>query len=39
MSIYLTYIKVLKEKIDATKVDFEGNRTILYLTMSLPPEY
>jgi len=39
ISTYLTYIKVLEEKIDATKVDFEKNRTILYLIISLPPEY
>jgi hypothetical protein len=39
MSDYLTRIKVLEEKIDSTKVDFNTNRTILCLSMSLPPEY
>lgn len=37
---YLTYIKILEEKIDATKVILDvNNRTILYLSMSLPQEY
>jgi len=39
INTYFTYIKVLKEKIDVTKVDFEGNRTIFYLIIFLPPEY
>ena len=40
MSDYLTYIKVLKEKIDITKVTFDtNNRTILYLSMSLFQKY
>ena len=40
MSDYLTYIKVLEEKIDATKVTLDtDNRTILCLSMSLPQEY
>jgi len=39
-SEYLTYIKVLEEKIDATKVVLDSNtRTILYLSMSLPQKY
>ena len=37
---YLTHIKVLEEKIDATKVVLDtNNRTILCLSMSLPQEY
>ena len=37
---YLTRIKVLEEKIDATKVVLDTNsRTILCLSMSLPQEY
>ena len=37
---YLTHIKVLEEKIDATKVTLDtDNRTILCLSMSLPQEY
>ena len=37
---YLTQIKVLEEKIDATKVVLDtNNRTILCLSMSLPQEY
>lgn len=37
---YLTQIKLLEEKIDATKVTLdENNRTILCLSMSLPQEY
>ena len=37
---YLTHIKVLEEKIDATKVILDSNtRTILCLSMSLPREY
>ena len=40
MSDYLTHIKVLEEKIDATKVTLDtNNRTILCLSMSLPQEY
>ncbi len=40
VSEYLTHIKVLEEKIDATKVTFDtNNRTILCLSMSLPQEY
>lgn len=36
----LAHIKVLEEKIDATKVTLDTNsRTILCLSMSLPPEY
>jgi len=34
---YLTYIKILEEQIDAIKVTLDtNNRTILYLSMSLP---
>ncbi|KAF6231597.1 hypothetical protein HO173_010129 [Letharia columbiana] len=37
---YLTHIKVLEEKIDATKVTLDtNNRTILCLSISLPQEY
>ena len=37
---YLTHIKVLEERIDATQVILnEDNRTILCLSMSLPQEY
>lgn len=37
---YLTHIKILEEKIDATKVILDTNtRTILCLSMSLPQEY
>ena len=37
---YLTYIKVLEEKIDATKVILNtDNRIILYLSMLLLQEY
>ena len=37
---YLTHIKVLEERIDASKVVMnEDNRTILCLSMSLPQEY
>ena len=40
VSEYLTHIKVLEEKIDATKVILDmNNRTIFYLSMSLPQEY
>lgn len=40
ISDYLTYIKVLEERIDATKVTLDtNNRTILCLSMSLPQEY
>ena len=40
VSEYLTHIKVLEEKIDATKVVLnEDNRTILCLSMSLPQKY
>ena len=40
MEEYLTYIKVLEEKIDATKITLNmNNRTILCLSMSLPQEY
>lgn len=40
MSEYLTHIKVLEEKINATKVILDAdNRTILCLSMSLPQEY
>ena len=40
MPEYLTRIKVLEEKIDATKVVLNTNsRTILCLSMSLPQEY
>ena len=40
MSECLTRIKVLEEKIDATKVVLDtNNRTILYLSMLLPQEY
>lgn len=40
ISEYLTHIKILKEKIDATKVTLDTkNRTILCLSMSLPQEY
>lgn len=37
MSEYLTYIKILEERIDVTKVTLDtNNRTILCLSMSLP---
>ena len=37
---YLTHIKVLEERIDATQVVLnEDNRTVLCLSMSLPQEY
>ena len=37
---YLTYIKILEERINATKVTLDmNNRTILYLSMLLPREY
>lgn len=37
---YLTRVKVLEKKIDATKVVLDSNnRTILCLSMSLPQEY
>ena len=37
---YLTHIKVLEERIDATKVVLDkDNRTVLCLSMSLPQEY
>lgn len=37
---YLTRIKILEEKINATKVVLDtNNRTILYLSISLPQEY
>lgn len=40
ISEYLTRIKILEEKIDATKVVLNtNNRTILCLSMSLPQEY
>ena len=40
VSEYLTHIKVLEERIDATKVTLNAdNRTILCLMMSLPQEY
>ena len=40
ISEYLTRIKILEEKIDATKVILDtNNRTILCLSMSLPQEY
>ncbi len=40
ISEYLTHIKVLEEKIAATKVILDtNNRTILCLSMSLPQEY
>ena len=40
VSEYLTHIKILEEKIDATKVILDTNtRTILCLSMSLPQEY
>ena len=40
MTDYLTHIKILEEKIDATKITLDAdNRTILYLSISLPQEY
>ena len=40
ISEYLTHIKVLEEKIDATKITLDAdNRTILCFSMSLPQEY
>ena len=40
MPEYLTHIKILEERIDATKVTLDtNNRTILCLSMSLPQEY
>ena len=40
ISDYLTHIKVLEEKIDVTKVILDtDNRTILYLSRSLPQKY